>query len=186
MGEVLGHLKPELIWNHFEEITKHPRPSKQEEKVVKYVLEFGKKLNLNTSRDKFGNIVIKKPATPGKENAKTIVMQGHLDMVCEKNSSSKHNFETDPIQAWVDGDWIKANDTTLGADNGIGIAAQLALLADNTIPHGPVECLFTVDEETGLNGAKGLESGFFESRILINLDSEDEGAARFLGQKVII
>src|SRR3989304_5511153 len=115
MGNVLGHLKPELIWNHFEEITKHPRPSKQEEKVVQYVLEFGKKLNFETSRDKFGNILIRKPATPGKENTKTIILQGHLDMVCEKNRGVEFDFENDPINVYIDNGWGKAKGTNFGA-----------------------------------------------------------------------
>jgi dipeptidase D len=168
-------LEPSQVWRYFGEILKIPRPSKREERIIEYVIHFAEIHHLSYKKDSIGNILIQKQATNGFENRKSICLQSHLDMVCEKNSSSKHNFDTDPIQAWVDGDWIKANDTTLGADNGIGIAAQLALLDDNTIPHGPFECLFTVDEETGLNGAKGLENGFFESRILINLDSEDEG-----------
>lgn len=168
-------LEPSQVWRYFEEILKIPRPSKREERIIEYIIHFAELHHLSYKKDNTGNILIQKQAAKGFENRKSVCLQSHLDMVCEKNSSSKHNFETDPIRAWVDGDWIKANDTTLGADNGIGIAVQLALLADNTISHGPVECLFTVDEETGLNGAKGLESGFFESRILINLDSEDEG-----------
>ena len=168
-------LKPSSVWRYFEEIVQIPRPSKKEEKIIAYVIGFAEKHKLEYTQDATGNIVIKKPASKGYENRKSICLQSHLDMVCEKNSSSQHNFETDPINTTVEGDWVKAIDTTLGADNGIGIAAMLAILADGNLNHGPVECLLTVDEETGLNGAKGLESGFFESNVLINLDSEDEG-----------
>ncbi|OGU77084.1 MAG: cytosol nonspecific dipeptidase [Ignavibacteria bacterium RBG_16_34_14] len=175
MGNVLGHLKPELIWNHFEEITKHPRPSKQEEKIVQYVLEFGKKLNLETSRDKFGNILIRKPATPGKENAKTIVLQGHLDMVCEKNRGVEFDFENDPINVYIDNGWVKAKGTTLGADNGIGVAAALSVLESTDLEHGPIEAIFTLDEETGLTGASNLKKGWLKGDILLNMDSEEEG-----------
>lgn len=171
----LGSLKPSLVWSYFHEITAIPRPSKKEEKIIAYITGFAEKHNLQFKKDAVGNIVIFKPASLGFENLKPVCLQSHLDMVCEKNSSSHHNFDTDPIQTVVDGDWVKAVDTTLGADNGIGIAAELAILADNSLQHGPLECLFTVDEETGLNGAKSLESGFFNSHILINLDSEDEG-----------
>jgi dipeptidase D len=168
-------LKPALVWKYFEEIVQVPRPSKKEEKIIAYVTGFAEKQKLEYKKDAAGNIVIRKPASKGYENRKSICLQSHLDMVCEKNSSSQHNFETDPINTTVEGDWVKAIDTTLGADNGIGIAAMLAILADADLNHGPIECLFTVDEETGLNGAKDLESGFFESKVLLNLDSEDEG-----------
>jgi dipeptidase D len=171
----LGSLQPASVWRYFDEITRIPRPSKKEEKIIDYVVAFAEDHQLAYKKDETGNILICKPATPGLENRKTVCLQSHLDMVCEKNSSSSHNFETDPIQTQIDGDWVKALETTLGADNGIGIAAQLALLSDPLLKHGPVECLFTVDEETGLNGAMGLESGFFNSKVLINLDSEDEG-----------
>jgi len=175
MGNVLGNLKPELIWNHFEEITKYPRPSKQEEKIVKYVVEFGKKLNLDTSRDSFGNILIRKPASPGKENVKTVTLQGHLDMVCEKNRGVEFDFENDPINVYVDNGWVKARGTTLGADNGIGVAAALSVLESRDIEHGPIEALFTLDEETGLTGASKLKKGWLKGDILINMDSEEEG-----------
>ena len=128
MGQVLGHLKPSLIWHHFEEICKYPRPSKKEEKIAEYVVSVGKRLGLETERDKFGNIVIRKPATPGKENLKTVVLQSHIDMVCEKNRDIVHDFDNDPIQPYIDGEWVKAKGTTLGADNGIGAAAALAVL----------------------------------------------------------
>jgi dipeptidase D len=171
----LGNLKPTGVWKYFEEITKIPRPSKQEEKMIAYVTDFAKSHKLSFEKDTTGNVLIRKPATPGYENRQTVILQSHLDMVCEKNSNSLHNFETDPIRVVVDDQWVKAEDTTLGADNGIGVAAQLALLADSKAKHGPIECLFTIDEETGLNGAMGLESNFFDAKILLNLDSEDEG-----------
>ena len=130
--------------------------------------------------DDAGNVLISKPATPGKENLKTVVLQSHIDMVCEKNNNVEHDFLTDPIQIVIDGEWMTANGTTLGADNGIGVATELAVLADKTIEHGPIECLFTVDEETGLTGAFALQQGFFDGDILLNLDSEDEGEV-FIG-----
>ena len=171
----LSSLQPSVVWKYFEEIVKIPRPSKKEEKIIAYVIGIAEKFKLDYTKDSLGNILIRKPATKGFENRKPVCLQSHLDMVCEKNSNSKHNFDSDPIQTVIDGDWVKALETTLGADNGIGIAALLALVTEDSTEHGPLECLFTVDEETGLNGAKGLEPGFFESEILINLDSEDEG-----------
>jgi dipeptidase D len=171
----VNELNPALIWKYFDEITKIPRPSGKEEKIISYILDFAQKHNLEYSKDALGNVAIRKPATKGMEKKKSVCLQSHLDMVCEKNSSSKHNFDTDAIETIVDGDWVKAVDTTLGADNGIGIAAALAVLSDKTVEHGSIECLFTVDEERGLNGANGLQKGFFSSDILINLDSEDEG-----------
>jgi len=172
---VLSELKPAVIWNYFEEICQVPRPSKKEEKIIEFLLEFGKKHNLETKRDEIGNVLISKPATPGKESLKTVLMQSHIDMVCEKNNDVEFNFDTDPIQPFVDGNWVKAKGTTLGADDGIGIAAQMAILTATDIEHGPIECLFTVDEETGLTGAFELQPGFFEARTLLNLDSEDDG-----------
>ena len=173
--EVFKKLKPELVWKYFEEITKVPRPSKKEEKIIEYLLEFGAKHKLKTKRDKIGNVVISKPGTKGMESCKTVVLQSHMDMVCEKNSDVNFDFDNDPIQPYIDGEWVKAKGTTLGADDGIGMAAQLALLVSDNISHGPIECLFTVDEETGLSGAFGLEEGMFSGKILVNLDSEDEG-----------
>ncbi|MEG8947202.1 aminoacyl-histidine dipeptidase [Rosettibacter firmus] len=175
MGEILGHLKPSLLWNHFEEICKRPHPSRKEEKVAEYVISVAKKNGLEYKRDEFGNIVIRKKATPGKENLKSVVLQGHLDMVAEKNADVQHDFEKDPIQPYIDGDWVKAKGTTLGSDNGIGVAAALAVLESTDIEHGPIEALFTLDEETGLNGAQSLKPGFLNSKILINLDSEEDG-----------
>ncbi len=168
-------LQPTALFDYFSEICQVPRPSKKEEKIIAYLTAFGKKHNLETIVDDAGNVLIKKPATPGKENLKTVVLQSHIDMVCEKNNDVEHDFLNDPIQTVIDGEWLKANGTTLGADNGIGVATQLAVLADNTLVHGPIECLFTVDEETGLSGAFALQEGFIDGDILINLDSEDEG-----------
>lgn len=171
----LTALNPSRLWEYFAEIAKIPRPSGKEDKIIMFVTDFADKHHLEYTKDDTGNILIRKPAAKGFENRKSVCLQSHLDMVCEKNSSSPHDFEKDPIRPIVDGDWVKATDTTLGADNGIGVAAQLAILADNTLEHGPIECLFTTDEERGLNGAKALTPGFFKSKILINLDSEDEG-----------
>lgn len=176
MTRILSNLKPELVWKHFEEITKHPRPSKNEKKVVEYVLSVVKNLGLEYKQDSFGNILVKKPATKGKENLKTVCLQGHLDMVCEKNRDVQHDFDKDPIQIYVDGDWVKAKGTTLGADNGIGVAAALAIMESNDIEHGPLEFLFTLDEETGLTGATNLSQDFLNADILLNLDSEEEGS----------
>ena len=168
-------MKPAAVFHYFEEICQVPRPSKKEEKIVAYLKEFGKKHNLETKVDEVGNVLIKKPASKGMENCKTVVLQSHVDMVCEKNNDVSHNFLTDPIETIIDGEWMKANGTTLGADNGIGVATELAILADDTLEHGPIECLFTIDEETGLTGAFALKEGFMNGDILLNLDSEDEG-----------
>ncbi len=171
----LNTLRPSLLWKYFTEILQIPRPSKKEEKIIAYVLDFAEKNNLEYKKDSIGNILISKPASAGYENKKMVVLQSHMDMVCEKNGDTEHNFETDPIQAYTDDGWFRAKGTTLGADNGIGIAAQLAILANSSIKHGPIECLFTVDEETGLTGAYNIKPDFINSSILINLDSEDEG-----------
>lgn len=168
-------LQPAVVFHYFEEVCQVPRPSKKEEKIRAYLLEFAKKHGLAAKTDEAGNVLIEKPASVGKENLKTVVLQSHMDMVCEKNKDTEHNFETDPIQTYVDGEWLRAKGTTLGADNGIGIATQLAVLASEDIEHGPIQCLFTVDEETGLTGAFALKEGFMNGDILINLDSEDEG-----------
>jgi dipeptidase D len=175
MSNVLSGLNPKAVWEIFEQICNIPHPSKHEEKIIEFTLNFGKKLGLETVQDEVGNVLIRKPATAGMENCKTIVLQGHLDMVPQKNGDKKHDFEKDPIETVIDGEWVRANGTTLGADNGIGAAAALAVLQDNTLKHGPIECLFTVDEETGMTGAFGLKAGFLKGDILINLDSEDEG-----------
>lgn len=174
MGKVLGHLQPQRVWELFEEICGIPRPSKKEEKIISWLIDFAKKNQLDYQRDKVGNIIIRKPATPGHEKKKMLILQGHVDMVCEKNADVTHDFDKDPIQPFIDGDWVKAKGTTLGADNGIGVAMSLAILEDKKLEHGPLECLFTVDEETGLTGAFGLEPGFLKGQILLNLDSEDD------------
>lgn len=168
-------MQPSRVWHYFAEILAIPRPSKKEEKIAAYLLEFGAMHGLETHQDMAGNIIICKPASPGMENRKTVVLQSHIDMVCEKNADIRHDFENDPIQSFIDGEWVKAKGTTLGADDGIGVATQLAILEASDLQHGPIECLFTVDEETGLSGAFGLDPDILEGRILLNLDSEDEG-----------
>lgn len=168
-------LKPASVFHYFDEICQVPRPSKKEEKIIEYLKAFGKKHNLETKFDEVGNVLIKKPATKGKEHLQTVVLQSHVDMVCEKNSDVEHDFLKDPIQTYIDGEWLRAKGTTLGADNGIGVATELAILAADDIEHGPIECLFTIDEETGLTGAFALKEGFMNGDILLNLDSEDEG-----------
>ncbi len=175
MNTEILKLQPTIVWEYFKEILEIPRPSKKEEKIIAYLLKFGKDQNLETIQDEIGNVLIRKPATKGMENRKSVVLQSHIDMVCEKNSDKVHDFDNDPIESIIDGDWVTANDTTLGADDGIGVAAQLAILASNNIEHGPIECLFTIDEETGLTGAFGLKPDLLQSTILLNLDSEDEG-----------
>ena len=172
---VLNNLKPQPLFGYFEKICQVPRPSKKEEKIRRYLLGFAAKNGLETKTDKIGNVLIFKTCTPGYENAPTVVLQTHMDMVCEKNSDKIFDFDNDSIEPVVSDGWVKANGTTLGADCGIGIAAQLAVLTSNKIKHGPLECLITVDEETGLTGAFGLKSDFLSGSVLLNLDSEDEG-----------
>ena len=173
--EVFKGLKPEIVWEYFEEICKIPRPSKKEEKIAAWLMEFARQHQLEARQDEAGNVLITKVATKGREHVPGVVLQSHMDMVCEKNSDVRHNFDEDPIMPYVDGEWVRAKGTTLGADDGIGMAAALAVLTSEDIQHGPIECLFTVDEETGLTGAFALQPGFFEGKILLNLDSEDEG-----------
>lgn len=168
-------LKPASVFEHFALINKIPRPSKHEEKMIEYLKNFGKSKNLETIVDETGNVVIRKKASKGFENKKTLILQSHMDMVCEKLVDKEINFEEDPIETYVDGEWLKAKGTTLGADDGIGCAMQLAVLDDDTLKHGPIECVFTRDEETGLTGASGMKEGFMTGDMLINLDSEDEG-----------
>ena len=168
-------LQPKLVWEIFDEITKVPRPSKREEKIIEYLVDFAQKHSLEYQRDQIGNVVIRKAATVGYEALPTVILQSHMDMVCEKNSDTEHNFDTDPIRTKIVDGWVKAEGTTLGADCGIGMAAALALLVDPTVEHGAVEALFTVDEETGLTGAFNLGEGMLTGKYLINLDSEDEG-----------
>jgi len=172
---LLSELNPAPIWIYFEEICKIPRLSKNEGKIRSFLLDFAHVNNLESKEDSSGNILITKPATRGFENRNTIVLQSHMDMVGEKNSDNPHNWATDPVIPYIENGWVAAKGTTLGADDGIGIAAQLALLSDNTLKSGKIECLFTVDEESGMTGAIGLRPDFFEGRTLINLDSEDEG-----------
>lgn len=168
-------LKPEVVFRYFEEVCSVPRPSKKEGKIRTYLLNFAKEHGLEAKTDEAGNVLIKKPASAGLENRKTVVLQSHMDMVCEKNKDTEHDFDTDPIETYIDGEWLRAKGTTLGADNGIGIATELAVLASDDVKHGPIECLFTVDEETGLTGAFAMQTGFMNGDILMNLDSEDEG-----------
>ena len=175
MNEEMLSLKPAKVFYYFNEITKIPRPSKQETLISEWLEKTGNALGLPTKRDKAGNVLISKPATPGKENVTPVIFQSHMDMVCEKNNDTDLDFSKDAIQTYIDGEWLKAKGTTLGADDGIGMAIALAILDDQELEHGPIECLFTVDEETGLSGAKALEAGFMTGKMLINLDSEDEG-----------
>lgn len=168
-------LKPELIWKCFDEITKIPRPSCHEEQIRDFLLKFASDHDVAVRTDKVGNVVMSKPATPGHENAPTVILQSHMDMVAEKNNDTEHDFLKDPIATYVDGDWVKAKGTTLGADNGIGMAAAMAVMIDKTLVHGPVEALFTVNEEIGLEGAQNLGKDMITGSMLLNLDSEDDG-----------
>jgi len=168
-------IQPTEVWSIFDEMLQVPRPSNHEDKIQDWAVNFGEKLGLKTVKDEVGNVIITKPATPGMENRKGVIFQGHLDMVPQKNSDKNHDFETDPIEAFIDGDWVTANGTTLGADNGIGVSSAMAVLASKTLIHGPVEVLLTATEETGMDGANGLKGGMLDGEILINTDSEDEG-----------
>ncbi len=172
---VFKDLRPEKVWYYFEEICKIPRLSKDEGKIRQFLLDFARDNKLESKTDRAGNVLITKPADPGYEDRKSVVLQSHMDMVGEKDSGVMHDWKNDPVKPYIEGDWVKAKDTTLGADDGIGIAVQLALLTDKNIKTGILECLFTVDEESGMTGAIDLEENFFKSKILINLDSEDEG-----------
>jgi dipeptidase D len=175
MDKKIAELNPARLWHYFLEICKIPRPSKKEEAIAAYLVDFGRKHGLETIQDEAGNVLIRKPATSGYEDRATVILQAHMDMVCEKNSDTLHDFDKDPISPWIEGNWIKARGTTLGADDGIGIAAILAIFEAKDLEHGPLEGLFTVDEETGLTGAFALKPDFLQGRILVNLDSEDEG-----------
>jgi len=168
-------LKPQAVWKHFHALNQIPRPSKHEEKVAAYLEQFGKDLGFNSFQDEVGNVIIRKPATPGMENRKCVLLQAHMDMVPQKNSDVKHDFLTDPIKTRVVGDLLYATGTTLGADDGLGVAIGMAVLESKDIKHGPIECLFTTDEETGMTGANALKPGFLKADTLINLDSEAEG-----------
>ena len=168
-------LKPQCVFEQFAKVNKIPRPSKHEEKMIEFLKDFGNELKLETVIDKTGNVIIRKPASKGYENRKTLILQSHMDMVCDKLVDKEIDFTTDPIETYGEGEWLKADGTTRGADDGIGCAMQMAVLADNTLEHGPIECVFTRDEETGLTGAHGMEAGFMTGDLLVNLDSEDEG-----------
>lgn len=168
-------LQPSIVFDCFAEVNKVPRPSKREEKMIAFLKEFGESLGLPTKVDETGNVCISKPATPGNENRKTVILQSHMDMVCEKNKDVDFDFDNDAIETYIDGEWMRAKGTTLGADDGIGVAMQMAILKSNDIEHGPIQCVFTRDEETGLTGAVGMKIGFMDGDYLINLDSEDEG-----------
>jgi dipeptidase D len=172
-------LQPKEVFEIFDQITKIPRPSRKEEKIRKFILDFAKENGIEAHADKVGNVILRKPATPGYENAPTAILQGHMDMVCESDHPG-FDFENSPIETIVDGEWVRANGTTLGADNGIGVAAALAILSDKTLVHGPLEALVTMDEETGMTGANGLEKGELKGTMLLNLDSEDD-AEIFVG-----
>ena len=171
----IRNLEPKALWNNFYSLTQIPRPSGKKEEIGRFLVEFGQKLGLETLQDETGNVLVRKPATPGMEDRKAVVLQSHMDMVPQKNSNVDHNFEKDPIEAFVDGEWVRANNTTLGADNGIGVAAAMTILQSTDIPHPAIEMFITVDEETGMFGAFGLQPGFLKGDILINMDSEDEG-----------
>ena len=174
-NNVLENLEPKSLFKFFGEILSIPRPSKHEEKMTEYLINWAKERNLDYESDEIGNVIIRKGATKGKENSPWVCLQSHIDMVCEKNSDKDFDFEKDAIVPKIEGEWLKADGTTLGADDGIGVATALAILDANDIEHGPIECLFTVDEETGLSGAEALSPNVLKSRILLNLDSEDEG-----------
>ena len=176
MSNAIEGLKPELVWKYFAEISKIPRGSKNEKQISAYIVQTAKSEGLEVKQDKFLNVVVKKPASPGRENVASICLQGHLDMVCEKNKGTVHDFEKDPIELVRKGTMLMANGTTLGADNGIAVATNLAIMEDKSLVHGPLEFLFTIDEETGLTGANNLKPGQLESKTLMNLDSEEEGA----------
>ena len=174
MNEEIRSLEPKVLWNKFADLNAVPRPSKKEERVIEFIKNFGNKLKLETIVDKVGNVIIKKPATSGMENRKAVVLQSHLDMVHQKNNDTKFDFDTQGIEMFVDGDWVRAKGTTLGADNGLGVATIMAILESDTIPHPALEALFTIDEETGMTGAKGLEPGLLQGEILLNLDTEED------------
>lgn len=174
MNSEIRNLEPKAIWKNFADLNAVPRPSKKEERVIAFMVEFGKKLNLETIVDNVGNVIIKKRATSGFENRKTVVMQSHLDMVHQKNSDTIFDFDTQGIEMKIEGDWVKAKGTTLGADNGLGVAAIMSVLEATTIEHPAIEALFTIDEETGMTGAMGLEAGYLDGEILLNLDTEED------------
>ncbi len=167
-------LEPKSLWKHFANLNEVPRASKKEERVIAFIKAFGEGLNLSTYVDEIGNVIIKKPATAGKETRPTIALQSHLDMVHQKNAEIDFDFDKQGIQMYIDGDWVKAQGTTLGADNGIGVATIMALLSSNDIPHPAIEALFTIDEETGMTGALNLQGGILSAKYMLNLDTEDD------------
>ena len=166
--------EPNKLWNHFADLNAVPRPSKKEERVIEFMMDFGKSLNLETIKDNAGNVIIKKPASPGLENRKKVILQSHLDMVHQKNNDTVFDFESEGIRMRVQGDWIDAEGTTLGADNGIGVATIMATLSSNDIAHPALEAFFTIDEETGMTGAKEMDGSLLDGQILLNLDTEDD------------
>ncbi|MFK6999952.1 aminoacyl-histidine dipeptidase [Flavobacterium oreochromis] len=174
MSQEIRNLEPKTLWNKFADLNSVPRPSKKEERVIAFMMDFGQKLGLETIKDEVGNVIIKKPATVGMENRKTIVMQSHLDMVCQKNNDTLFDFDTQGIEMYVEGDWVRAKGTTLGADNGLGVATIMAILESTDIAHPAIEALFTIDEETGMTGALGLKGGLLSGEILLNLDTEED------------
>lgn len=176
MANAIDGLQPALVWKYFAEISRIPRGSKNEKAIAEYVIDTAKRLGLTAKQDKYGNVVVKKTASAGFGHIRSIALQGHLDMVCEKNAGTTHDFKKDPIELVRKGNFLMANGTTLGADNGIAVATNLAIMEDTSLEHGPIEFLFTIDEETGLTGAHNLKSDFLESKTLMNLDSEEEGA----------
>jgi dipeptidase D len=175
MNLALLQHQPGKLWEHFEQLNAVPRASKKEARVIAFMKKFGEHLGLETKVDAIGNVIIRKPATPGMENRVGVVLQGHLDMVHQKNADTKFDFETQGIESWIDGDWLKAKGTTLGSDNGVGVASIMAVLSSRDIKHGPLEALFTIDEETGMTGALKLSSGELRGKILLNTDTEEEG-----------
>ena len=174
MNSDIRNLEPKALWNNFADLNAVPRASKKEEEVIAFMVRFGENLNLETLVDPVGNVIIKKPATKGMESRKTIVMQSHLDMVHQKNNETVFDFENEGIKMLIDGDWVKADGTTLGADNGLGVATIMSVLESTDIEHPSIEALFTIDEETGMTGAMGLEAGYLKGEILLNLDTEDD------------
>ncbi len=174
MSQEVRNLEPKAIWENFCDLNAVPRPSKKEERVIQFIVDFGKNLGLETFNDRIGNVIIKKPASSGMDNRKTVILQSHLDMVHQKNNATDFDFDTEGIRMHIDNDWVTADGTTLGADNGLGVATIMGLLASTDIDHPPLEAMFTVDEETGMTGAKELDPSFYEGEILLNLDTEDD------------
>jgi len=174
MSTDIRHLEPQPIWKNFSDLNAVPRPSKKEERVIQFIKDFGTRLGLETFEDDIRNVIIRKPATPGMENRKTIVLQSHLDMVHQKNNDTIFDFDKEGIRMFIEGDWVRAKGTTLGADNGIGVATIMAILESTDLPHPAIDALFTIDEETGMTGALGLKGGILKGEILLNLDTEND------------